>query len=508
MRGEMCDIAVRSSTRAAGWSNGIGRPLVGWLALIALALVTVTLAMPRPAAAQDDEPIRVEGSRPGVIPRGNDPKEGGDKPGQTVPGETNPLDNEEVKIEPNFDPPLGDDKPNGGLKVTIDFRKAELEDVVKFYSKLMKQNFIIADSLKAGKKITIIAPRPVTIQEAYSAFLAALAMNGLTLVKYRAFTKIIDDKDAPQGTTIRKGAGGLRNVDQMETRLIEIEHVAMQDIETVLNKIKSKGADILPYGPTNTLIITELSSNMRRMMKIIRFLDQPTGVDKIHIYQVNFADATELASKLQEIFEADSASSSSSSSNRNSRRNSNSKSSKSSSSSSGSSADTDVAFKKIIADENTNQLIIIANDRSYSKIVKMIEKLDVETNAGRIWLYPLEHANSDDLAGVLSGLTSSNSRNSRNSSSRTSSRTSSRNPSSGGSGGGAGASAGAALLSGEVQVTSEPSTNTLIVVASFKDYLALKTVIQQLDRRRKQVYVEAAIMEISLDRNRQFGLGV
>ena len=267
------------------------------ITLIAAALLPVEVK----AQPKDKDVVDVKG-RPGVISRdGADEKK--DKKNDEKKDEkepNNPLVDEKVEIDKNFDPPLADDvPPPKGLEVTIDFRKAELQDVVKFYSKLMKKNFIIADSLKTGKKITIIAPKSVSMQEAYRAFLAALGMNGLTLVPHGSFIKIVDAKKASkEDIPTRRGKGGLPFADIMETRLIQIEHVPYQDIEGILNKIKSADADIINYAPTNTLIITELATNMRRMVKIIGFLDQPTGADKIHMYQVSFADASDLAGKI------------------------------------------------------------------------------------------------------------------------------------------------------------------------------------------------------------------
>jgi len=489
--------------------------------LLATALLALALAPARVAAQPKDNVIDKKGNRPAVLRRDKPEDKPADDKGDDKPedkpadrGEANnPLDNDTVDIEKNFDPPLGDERPiPGNEKITIDFRKAELEDVVKFYSKLLKKNFIIADSLKAGKKITIIAPRQVSVPEAYRAFLAALGMNGLTLVPHGAFLKIVDSNQAAhEDLPTRTGKGGAPSSDIMETRIIPIEHVSISDIEGVLGKIKSKDADIISYAPTNTLIITEYGTNLRRMFRLINLLDQPTGADKLHLYQVQYADAADLASKLMEIFESDASSNSSASAARRRPGTTTKGATAKAGDIEGGEGSNDVTIKKIIADENTNQLIIIANERSYARIVEIIEKLDVETNAGRIWVYPLQHATAEDLAGVLSGLASGGAQNRRSTAATGSraNRAAAAAAAGGASGGNASSSAGgASLLSGDVQVTAEPATNSLIITASYKDYVAIKTVIEQLDQRRKLVYVEAAIMEISIDRNRRVGIGV
>jgi general secretion pathway protein D len=163
-------------------------------------------------------------------------------------------------------------------------------------------------------------------------------------------------------------------------------------------------------------------------------------------------------------------------------------------------------ISKIIPDERSNQLIVIANERSYARVLQLVKKLDVpiEGGDGRIHIYYCENANCDELAVTLGAVTGV-----------------SVSGATGGRARGRGAQQGAApapapaqgqpgqgqnfLFEGEVRINFDRPTNALIVVSSLKDYQSLRRVIERLDSPRKQVFVEALILEVTLDKQRDLG---
>jgi general secretion pathway protein D len=157
-----------------------------------------------------------------------------------------------------------------------------------------------------------------------------------------------------------------------------------------------------------------------------------------------------------------------------------------------------VQVSQIISDSRTNQLIIIANERSFSQIVTIIEQLDVPIpGEGQVHVMHLENADATELASTLQSLTQSVEQ--------------MREEANGGqqvADGGTEAPVGpvSATFSGNISITADESTNSLVVVASLRDFLALQNVVRQLDRRRQQVYVEAVIMEVNINRTNQFGI--
>jgi general secretion pathway protein D len=165
-----------------------------------------------------------------------------------------------------------------------------------------------------------------------------------------------------------------------------------------------------------------------------------------------------------------------------------------------------MTISKIIPDERSNQLIVIANERAYARVLTLVKKLDVpiEGGDGRIHIYYCENANCDELAATLGAVTGV--------------------AVSGATGGraraGRGGQAAAApppaptpgapgsqnfLFEGEVRINFDRPTNSLIVVSSLKDYQSVRRVIERLDSPRKQVFVEAMILEVTLDKERDLG---
>lgn len=393
---------------------------------------------------------------------------------------------EKFNLPPNFDPNYRPKRTPSNTRVTIDFRQAQLEEVVKFFSGTMNQNFIISDSINTSKTITIISPKEVSLAEAYRAFLAALQMNGLTVVPFGSFYKIVESAKAIQEPQRPYGPDErVPNEARMVTAIIPIENSAVDEIQPVIQSFLTPEAKVIPFG--TSLIITENGSNLRRIQDLVIKLDRGDSANKLYVYKVQHAEAAEIATRIEEIFSAQKGQAATG----NARAQAQSKES-----SSGSGSGTDVTFSDIIADERTNQLIIVSDKKSFDRIREMIEILDVPTAVGgQVHVKSLEYADAEELASTLSSLSSGAQRSTpqqRNVRGQVA-------PSAPGD--------VATLLSGDVQITAYKPSNSLVVVAAPRDYMALETVIDLLDLPRRQVYVEAVIMEIGLDTNRQLGLG-
>ena len=454
---------------------------------------------------QDPE---ADGSEPDSTPPDAIPSEDTTEPAAPTERPTGPRILEVEDIEPDigdipanfteeFDP---FDLPTD-VRVNIDFREAELQDVVMWISALTGRNFIIADTINASKKITIISPQAVSVAEAYRAFIAALNMNGLTVVPFGRFLKIVEASGAErQVLTPTESYSQIPNDDRMVTHIHRLEHVALSSVQGVIDALKTESASIVEYEPTNTMIITETGTNLRRLLDVINNLDVPGGEEQINIYQVRYAAASDLSSLLLEIFQQEEeAAPVQEAPRRRSRRRSNDDDDDDQQSG-GESGDlatpSSVNVSQIIADERTNQLIIIANERSYEQLLGIIAHLDVPIpGEGQIHVLFLENADATELASTLQSLTQS-----------VEDMREETRPSVADDDGGAAGDPVSATFSGELSITADEATNSLVVVASLRDFLALQNVVAQLDRRRQQVYVEAVVMEISLDRQRQVGL--
>lgn len=376
-------------------------------------------------------------------------------------------------------------------RINVDFEEAPLYDVVKFMACITRRNYIVASNLKQGKTITILSTAPVTVYEAYKAFLSALDVNGLTLVPSGPFFKIVETAKAKTETVPFYGSrDAVPDEDRLITRIVALKHIDVKDIEAILQKFKTAAGDISSYAPGNSLIITDMGRNVIRILRFIDELDVPTGREKIWVRPVQYASAADMANLITTLF-GDKAGGTAARPAPRAARGQAAAPAAPAATPSTSPSDGAATVSKVIADERTNQLILVATPSAYLKIDRLLRRMDMPIEGeGQIHIYYLENATAEDVASTLSSLTSGAGAAAK--------------PKAGAAAGGAKGGA-AALFSGEVRITAHKPTNSLVIESTLKDYMSLKRVIQQLDVRRKQVYVEAVIMEISSNKDRKLG---
>ncbi len=374
-------------------------------------------------------------------------------------------------------------------KFYFDFNKAAIEDVIRAISDITRRNFIVPEKIK-GQKLTILCPTQVTAYEAYQAFLSALEINNLTLVRSGKFYKLTSSKEAIKAPipTYYNDAKNVPRNDSLVTILMQLKYVDAQNISNIIKGMISSDGSMTVFQPTNTLILSDYGNNIHRVKGIIDSLDQAGGKEELKIIPVENATASEVAEKLKQIYDVDKKQAAGSS-NRSSSNNNNNKTGNDDNSGSS------VNISKIIPDDRTNQLFILANHDSFEPIMDIISKLDVTLteDEGQIRVYYLKNATAEDIANTLSSLAQGNSNSNKNKK-PANSKNKTTNDS-------------AALFEGEVKITADKATNSLVIISSARDYKSLKKVIDQLDRPRLQVYIEAAIMEVTVSKNNQFGTG-
>jgi len=407
--------------------------------------------------------------------------------------------------------------------VNIDFVGIALSDLVRYMAEVMEMNFIIDEDLKGD--VTIVSHKPISKALAYEAFLSALEVAGYTTVTVGKATKIVKTGDAANAPTRVYQGDNIPFTENYVTQIIELDNVSVSDVSSVVKELASRSAKVIAYSPTNTLILTDNANNIRRVYKVIKDLDVSAPLARLSVIPLIYADATEVEKIIEELYGSESASKtsdSSSSSRRSSSRSRRRSTSKNRDESSSTASATKVGdgqyISKVISDERTNSLIILANEEAMQKIRDVISELDRDvdpSSRSQIHVVYLEHAKAEDVATVLSNLSeqssSSSSRNRGNSSRSSNTRTrGSRNggPQSRSQDTSSEASTGvtAAFDSG-VRVTSDENTNSLVIIASPEDFRVIKEVIDKLDVRRKQVFVECVIMEIASDETFDVGMG-
>jgi general secretion pathway protein D len=378
------------------------------------------------------------------------------------------------------------------FKVTLK-PDSELSDLVKWISAMTCKRFIVPSSVRS-QKVTLISPTAVSTATAYRAFISALDAIGLTVVPTPGgYLKVVQGNWATQSSipTITDGdRGKIPDSDAMVTHIINIQNVDVNELMLVLNKMKSRSGDITAYRPTNTLIVTDSASNVQRMRGIVDELDVATAGEKIWVVRLRTADAEEVLKILNQVFQQQ----------QGARPPAPRKPppAKKGAKAAPPSAPDDaaVSVSKMVADPVTNSLIMVASPTSFSRIASLIKKLDVEGEgvSERIHVYYLENDDAEEISQTLASLTGGTAARARA-------------PRRGARGNAAGGGT-ATLFEGEVKVTADKATNSLVIVASTKDYLSVRRVVRRLDIPRRQVFVEAFILEVSLNKERTLGAAV
>ena len=362
----------------------------------------------------------------------------------------------EVKIPPKI-------LPQDAL-ITMDFQDVDLTVVIKFIGELTGKNFVLGDQVRG--KVTIISPQKITVREAYKVFESVLEMNGYTAVEREEVIKIIPSGMARQtGMEIREGreAKDVKLEDRMVTQIIPLSHASSDEVRNIFTPLISKDGMIISYRPTNHLILTERSSNIHRLLRIIEQIDIPLGGEKITVFSLEFASAKSLAEKFNQLVLPDP---------------------RAAGAARPGGAPVPQRIIKVIPDERTNSLVVLANETDLQEIRQLVKQLDGEAPKGKSQLHVryLEHARAEELAKVLSAIVGAKA--------KVPQRTQT-------------AQTGTAE---EASITADKATNSLVITASPQEFRELEEVIQKLDMIRSQVLVEALIAEVSMEKALQIGV--
>ncbi|WP_437724533.1 type II secretion system secretin GspD [Sorangium sp. So ce861] len=367
----------------------------------------------------------------------------------------------------------------GGYKVSFNLDEADLPELVKAISNITGRRFIYGGKLRQIKA-TVYAPEKVTVAEAYSAFLSILASNDLTVIPHGRFLKIVETPGAVSETTPVFGAAApVPAEDRFVTRMYRLSHIDANDAGGVLTKFKSKDGDVTVYPPGNLLIITDTGSNIQRMLRIVEEIDVGGAGDQLWVQPVHYGSAAEVATKLNEVVDPRAGGGGG----RPGR---------------GGAPGGGGTGARIIADDRTNSLIITATEPDYLRVLGILKRLDVpQTGEGQVHVLSLQHAGCKELSATLNQVLG------------------------GGTGGGGAAVGGRAaarnapavpgstddIFEGQVKVTCDEASNKLLITSSPHDYAQLRAVIDQLDEPRRQVFIEAVIMDVDVKRSLDFGIG-
>jgi len=376
----------------------------------------------------------------------------------------------------------------------FDYPNADIADVVKAISELTGKNFIIDPNIRG--KITILAPSQITVAEAYKAFLAALAMNGFTVVPYGSFLKIKTVAEAKRDSINTYSGDYSPHSDQLITRIIHLKHISAEEVTRNLRILASNKGDMSPYPPTNSLIVTDFGSNIQRIMSILSQLDVAGFEEQLSVIPIKHAKAKDIAELIEQIINNESSKPSTA---RGGRRSS--FSSRISRFSSGTGSSSGAAFSQVIPDDRTNTIIVVGNNQGIDKIRSLVRRLDYPLNpedAGGVYVYYMKHADAKLIADILNGVAKdAQATNKDDKDAPPVTRARNVELPDGTS---------ETFFGGDVKITADETINSLVITANRQDYESVKSLLTKLDIPRSQVNVEVIIMEISSGGNRSWGM--
>ncbi|MBU3629023.1 type II secretion system secretin GspD [Polynucleobacter sp. AP-Reno-20A-A9] len=375
--------------------------------------------------------------------------------------------------------------------VTLSFSNADIESVASVLAKATGQTILVDPKVKGT--INLISNRPLTKPKAIDAFSTALRTSGFALVDVNGVYRVVPEADAKLISNSVTTGKSKQEGDQIITRVFRLNFESANNLLPVLRPLVSPNNTINAYPGNNTIVITDYASNIQRIGQLIESIDAPTSSD-VQSIKLNYAIASDMATILSKVLDT------------------------------ASTGGADPSLKTMILAEPRSNSILVrgASAERIRQIRVLVARLDVPTaNNGNIWVVPLKNAEATKLAVTLRAIVAADASLSAQVGSTpgqpgavnpAANLNQSANQQANTAPGASGSSAATSALTSSSNPTTggiiqaEPATNSIIITASEPLYRNLRHVIEQLDRRRTQVYIESLIAEVSSTNAEELGI--
>ncbi|HEY8358942.1 MAG TPA: type II secretion system secretin GspD [Ramlibacter sp.] len=383
--------------------------------------------------------------------------------------------------------------------VTLNFVNAEIDAVARTMAAILGRNIVVDPRVKGT--INLATDRPVPPAAAFNQFVVTLRLSGYTVVESGGLLKVVPEAEAKlQGGAVSVGTPG--GGSQIVTQIFRLNFENAGNLVPILRPLISPNNTINVNPGNNSLVITDYADNLQRIGRIIAALDVSNATD-VEVINLQHALASDLAPMVQRLVDSSGAGPAAATAGQ---------------------GQTDTSFRTtIIAEARSNSLVVRAANAARMNLVRsLVQRLDqpgAQTASGNIYVVYLKNAEAVRLAAVLRAAMAAM---------PSASPTQGGQPTGGGatSGGGpaftGGISAGANTAAGASpsttpiqgaaqpstggQIQADPATNSLIITAPEPQYRQLRAVIDRLDARRAQVFVESLIAEVNADKAAEFGI--
>jgi general secretion pathway protein D len=352
-------------------------------------------------------------------------------------------------------------KPKGTFKLAFK-PEIELGELVTWAMGFSCKRILYATVLASrSAKVTMLTPGELSADEAWRVFQAALGTMGLAIVKKGAVYEVVESaiaKDEALAISSRFPDGG-RDVVRL---LLRPTHAAVEDLRAALELVKSRHGVVAALPGLRALLVTDDAAHVARMEPLVRELDAPAAGEGVYAIPIRHLDAETVAATLRTLL--------------------------------GDAGAPGAAPPVLTAVSRVNAVFVVGTAAQYLRARAIAVAIDVDLgDTASIHALPLRHARAKDVATTLTTLVGN------------------------GSGNGNGAAAAGpvrgepserAALTGAVRFAADEASNTLLALAAPRDALALRAIIADLDAPRRQVYIEALVLEVEAATTRELGLGL
>ncbi len=348
--------------------------------------------------------------------------------------------------------------------VVMNFSEVEIATMVKFISELTGKNFVLDEKVKG--KVSVYSPSKLSIDEAFALFTSVLELKGFTLIQTGKIYKVVPSSGAKQAGMKLVDNERLPAGDSFLARVFPLEQIASQEALTFLQPVISREGHIGSFGPGNMLLVVDTASNLQKVEDILKLIDTPQRREGAELVYLKHGAAEAVAKVLQDWLSG---------------RGARAAGVPTPGSSSGA--------VQLLADTRLNAILLFGPEKDKQEVRSLITQLDVPppSASSKVNVHFLEHTDAVEMAkvldGVVKGMTAA----------------AAAQP-------GAAQPAASPFDSGKITITADKASNSLVIMASPTDYGNLLQVIQKLDRRSKQVFVQVLIAEISPEKSRSLGI--
>ena len=333
---------------------------------------------------------------------------------------------------------------------TVNLKDTDIQEFIKFVADVTGTTMVVDPNVKG--KVRVISSKPVTQAELYDLFLSILDVQGYTAVRSGQVIRIIPSKDARSSPVPLMEDQDAGDNDEYVTQVIRLDNISAAKLIPVLRPLVPQQAHMAAYAPSNAIILSDIRSNIGRIVDIIERMDR-SAVQTTEILRLKYGVAEDVVSMLNTLEK----------------------------SRQGEGADADKEAI-LVADKRTNSVVVTADELTVERIRKLVSYLDTPLEqSGNVRVIYLEYADAVEVAEVLTRVMQNIARLEEG---------------------------GASKRSGnnESTIEADAGTNSLIITADTDEMVSLESVIARLDIRRAQVLIEAIIVEMEMTEGQELGL--